>query len=109
MTFGSMKPGAQLVLSRTSSVISSTYFLGASQRIARAQLRRTMWCRAVELGAHHSCCPVLQALFMTASVLTAATTNATRTMTKRVFIVTSLSAMQTLSARAQQLIAFDKV
>ena len=41
-----------------------------------------IWCRMLDVGSHHSCWLVLQALFMTASVPTATSTNATRTMTK---------------------------
>ena len=48
-----------------------------------------MWCRMLEVGAHHACWLLLQALFIIASVLTAASTTATRTMTKGLFMVTS--------------------
>jgi hypothetical protein len=40
----------------------------------------------VDIGAHHSCWLLLQALFMIASVLTAASTRATETMTNGVFM-----------------------
>ena len=46
------------------------------------------WC-TLDIGAHHACWLLLQALFMTASVLTATSTSATRTMTKGLFMVTS--------------------
>jgi hypothetical protein len=45
-----------------------------------------MWCRIVDNGAHHACWLLLQALFMTASVLTATSTTATRTMSKGLFM-----------------------
>jgi hypothetical protein len=45
-----------------------------------------MWCRIVDNGAHHACWLLLQALFMTASVLRATSTTATRTMAKGFFI-----------------------
>ena len=48
-----------------------------------------MWCPTVEIGAHHACWLLLQALFMTASVLTTTSTTATRTIIKGVFMVTS--------------------
>jgi hypothetical protein len=35
-----------------------------------------MWCRMVDIEAHHACWLLLQALFMTASVLTATSTTA---------------------------------
>jgi hypothetical protein len=41
-------------------------------------------------GAHHPCWLLLQALFMTASVLTTRSTTATRTIIKGVFIATLL-------------------
>ena len=41
-----------------------------------------IWCRMLDVGAHHSCWLFLQALFMTASAPTATSTIATRTMTK---------------------------
>jgi hypothetical protein len=44
----------------------------------------------VDIGAHHSCWLLLQALFMIASVLMAASATATETMTNGVFIGTSL-------------------
>jgi hypothetical protein len=44
----------------------------------------------VDIGAHHSCWLLLQALFMIASVLITASARATETMTNGVFIVTSL-------------------
>ena len=43
----------------------------------------------LDIGAHHACWLLLQALFMTASVLTVTSTTATRTMTKGLFMVTS--------------------
>jgi hypothetical protein len=45
-----------------------------------------MWCSMVDTGAHHMRRPLLQALFITASVLTAMSTTATRTMTKGLFM-----------------------
>ena len=45
-----------------------------------------MWCR-MDVGAHHACWLLLQALFITASVPTATNTTATRTMSKGLFIV----------------------
>jgi hypothetical protein len=45
-----------------------------------------MWCRKLDVGAHHTCWLLLQALFMTASVLTTTSTTATRTIIKGVFI-----------------------
>ena len=45
-----------------------------------------MW--RTDVGAHHACWLLLQALFMTASVLTVTSTTATRTMTKGLFMVT---------------------
>src|SRR6516225_6874461 len=48
-----------------------------------------MWCRMLEVGAHHACWLLLQALFIIASVLTAASTTATKAITRGVFIVTS--------------------
>jgi hypothetical protein len=44
----------------------------------------------VDIGAHHSCWLLLQALFMIASVLTATSARATETMTNGVFMVASL-------------------
>ena len=41
-----------------------------------------MWCRTVDVEAHHPCRVLLQALFITASMLTVTSTTATRTMTK---------------------------
>jgi len=52
-----------------------------------------MWCLTLDIGAHHACWLLLQALFMTASVLTATSTTATRTMTKGLFMVTYLCAI----------------
>ena len=46
-----------------------------------------MWCRTVDIGAHHACWLLLQALFMTASVLM--TKSTTRTMNNEVFIAVS--------------------
>ena len=40
----------------------------------------------VDVGAHHACWLLLQAVFMTASVLTATSTTASRTMTKGLFM-----------------------
>jgi len=48
-----------------------------------------MWCRMLDIGAHHACWLLLQALFMTASVLTVTSTTATRTMNKGLFMLTS--------------------
>jgi hypothetical protein len=48
-----------------------------------------MWCRTVDIGAHHACWLLLQALFMTASVLTVTSNTATITIASRVFIVAS--------------------
>jgi hypothetical protein len=45
-----------------------------------------MWCRMLDIGVHHSCWLLLQALFITASVLTATSKTATRTITKGAFI-----------------------
>ena len=58
--------------------------------IAGPQLRPVfMWWCTLDIGAHHACWLLFQALFMTASVLTATSTTATRTMTKGLFMVTS--------------------
>ena len=58
--------------------------------IAGIQLRPVfMWCCKLDIGAHHACWPLLQALFITANVLTATSTSAPSTMTKGLFIVTS--------------------
>src|SRR5215470_12743948 len=58
--------------------------------IARLQLCPIfMWCCTLDIGAHHACWLLLQALFITASVPTVTSTTATRTMTKGLFIVTS--------------------
>jgi len=46
-----------------------------------------MW--RMDVGAHHACWLLLQALFMTTSVLTVTSATATRTMTKGLFMVTS--------------------
>ena len=43
----------------------------------------------LDIGAHHACWLLLQALLMTARVLTVTSTTATRTMTKGLFMVTS--------------------
>ena len=43
----------------------------------------------LDIGAHHACRLLLQALFMTASVLTATSKIATRAMTKGLFMVTA--------------------
>jgi hypothetical protein len=48
-----------------------------------------MWCRSVDIGAHHARWLVLQTLFMTARVPTAASPTATRRMTRRFFLLTS--------------------
>ena len=48
-----------------------------------------MWCRILDIGAHHACRLLLQALFMTASVLTVTSKIATRTMTKGLFMATA--------------------
>ena len=40
----------------------------------------------LDIGAHHACWLLLQALFMIASVPTVTSTTATRTMTKGLFI-----------------------
>jgi hypothetical protein len=45
--------------------------MGGNGLIAEAQLLVFMWCRIVDNGAHHACWLLLQALFMTASVLRA--------------------------------------
>ncbi len=45
-----------------------------------------MWCRMVDIGAHHVWLLLLQALFMIASVLIVTSTTAVRTITKGVFI-----------------------
>jgi hypothetical protein len=54
--------------------------------IARQLCPVFMWCRKLDVGAHHPCWLLLQALFMTASVLTTASTTATRTIIKGVFM-----------------------
>jgi hypothetical protein len=46
-----------------------------------------MWFRTVDIGAHQACCPLLQALFMTAKAPTMSTV--TVRMIKEVFIATS--------------------
>jgi hypothetical protein len=56
---------------------------------AETQLLVFMWCRGVDIGAHHACWLLLQAPFITASAPTATSKTATRTMTKGLFIVTS--------------------
>jgi energy-coupling factor transporter transmembrane protein EcfT len=43
-----------------------------------------MWCRMVGIGVHHACWLLLQALFMTASVLTATSTTAITAITSGV-------------------------
>jgi hypothetical protein len=48
-----------------------------------------MWCRMMDIGVHHACWLRLQALFMTASVLTATSTTAMTAITSGVFIVAS--------------------
>ena len=47
-----------------------------------------MWWR-MDVGAHHACWLLLQALFIIASALTVMSTTATRTMTKGLFMVTT--------------------
>jgi hypothetical protein len=47
-----------------------------------------MWLRTVDIGAHQACCPLLQALFMTAIAPPTISTVTVRTI--RVFIATSL-------------------
>ena len=44
--------------------------MGGTRLIAEAQLLVLMWCRIVDIGAHHACWLLLQALFITASVPT---------------------------------------
>ena len=64
--------------------------MGGTGLIAETQLCPVfMWCRIVDIGAHHACWLLLQAWFMTANVLTATSTTAARTITKGLFIVTS--------------------
>jgi hypothetical protein len=50
-----------------------------------------MCCRTVDIGAHQACCPLLQALFMTARAPTTMTTSTVTvsTMDERVFIATA--------------------
>ena len=48
-----------------------------------------MWCRKLDVGAHHPCWLPLQALFMTASVLTITSTTAMTAITSGVFIMAS--------------------
>ena len=48
-----------------------------------------MWWCTPDIGAHQACWLLLQALFMTASVLMVTSTTATRTMTKGLSMVTS--------------------
>ena len=48
-----------------------------------------MWSFTVDIGAHHTCWLLLQALFITAKVPTVTSTTATRTMIKGLFIATS--------------------
>jgi len=43
----------------------------------------------MDVGAHHACWLLLQALFIIVSALTATSTTATRTMTKELFMVIS--------------------
>ena len=50
-----------------------------------------MCCRTLDVGAHHACWLLLQALFIIASVLT--TMSTTRTMTNEVFIAVSRSCL----------------
>ena len=57
-----------------------------------------MWCHKLDVGAHHACWLLLHALFITASVPTATTATATRTMTKGLFIVTSRKACKSRMA-----------
>jgi hypothetical protein len=67
--------------------------MGGTGLIAETQLCPVfMWCRTVDIEAHHTCWLLLQALFMIASALTVASTTAMRTITKEVFIVTALRA-----------------
>jgi hypothetical protein len=47
---------------------------------AETQLLVLMWCRTVDIGAHHACWLLLQALFITASVPTVTSTTATSTI-----------------------------
>jgi hypothetical protein len=62
---------------------------GGTGLIADAQLLVFMWCRIVDIGAHHACWLLLQALFIAARVPTVPSTTATSRMTKGLFIVTS--------------------
>jgi hypothetical protein len=48
-----------------------------------------MWCRMVDIEAHHACWLFLRALFMTASVLTVTSTTAMTAIISGVFIVAS--------------------
>ncbi len=49
---------------------------------AKGQLLVFMWCRTVDIGAHHVCWLLLQAWFITASAPTVPTTTVTSTITK---------------------------
>src|SRR5262249_52298746 len=56
--------------------------------IAGIQMRPVfMGCCKLDIGAHHACWLLLQALFMTASVPSATNTTATKAITRGVFIV----------------------
>ena len=48
-----------------------------------------MCCLTLDIGAHHACWLLLQALFITASVPKVTSIAVTRTMTKGLFMVTS--------------------
>jgi hypothetical protein len=45
-----------------------------------------MWCRTVDIGAHQTCCSLLQVLFMTAIAPPTMSTVTVRTINKGIFI-----------------------
>ena len=64
--------------------------MGGTGLIAGIQLRSVfMWCCKLDIGAHHACGLLLQAVFMTASVPTGTDTAAMAAITGGVLIVAS--------------------
>jgi len=62
-----------------------------------------MWCCKVDVGAHHACWLLLQALFMTASVPTVTSIAVTRTMNKGLFMVAAPLATHPPDFRVSQI------
>jgi hypothetical protein len=61
--------------------------LGTKLYLKLRQLRPVfIWCRKLDIGVHHPCELLLQALFMIASVLKVTSTTATKTITMGLFI-----------------------